>query len=237
FWGLNYFDNSSSGVPRMALINPWDVVPDAGYNPENSAFYDTKGNLTALEAAQIEAGGITNAIDRDSPDYFAQPSSFWWNDANDTYMRATGDEKAIRLDSTYFIEGGFLKAVKMGVRMSERQQEVRDVGYSNWGALSGMRDLDTVNGETGHAAAWLDLNDTPYEVVDWSDFYRGNGTYMGAQRLDGSTMSPTGNAAQFQMVHPSMELIRQYQNWDTLLDGVIDYSNARHWRPAAMRDT
>src|SRR5690606_20029657 len=69
------------------------------------------------------------------------------------------------------------------------------------------------------------------------DFYRGNGTYMGAQRLDGSTMSPTGNAAQFQMVHPSMELIRQYQNWDTSLDGVIDYNNARHWRPAAMRDT
>src|SRR5690606_11781160 len=120
---------------------------------------------------------------------------------------------------------------------SERQQEVRDVGYSNWGALSGMRDLDTVNGETGHAAAWLDLNDTPYEVVDWSDFYRGDGTYMGAQRLDGSTMTPTGNAAQFQMVHPSMELIRQYQNWDTSLDGVIDYNNARHWRPAAMRDT
>lgn len=237
FWGLNYFDNSGSGVPRMGLINPWDVVPDAGYNSENPDFYDTKGNLTALEAAQVEAGGLTNAIDRNSPDYFAQPSSFWWNDANDTYMRATGDEKAIRLDSTYFLEGGFFTAVKMGVRMSERQQEVRDVAYSNWGALSGMRDLDTVNGETGHAAAWLDLHDTPYEIVDWSDFYRGNGTYMGAHRLDGSTMSPTNNAAQFQMVHPSMELIRRYQNWDTLLDGVIDYSNDRHWRPAAMRDT
>src|SRR5690606_12144828 len=164
FWGLNYFDNSSSGVPRMALINPWDVVPDAGYNPENSAFYDTKGNLAALEAAQVAAGGLANAIDRDSPDYFTQPSSSWWNDLNGTYMRATGDEKAIRLDSAYFLEGGLFTAVKMGVRMSERQQEVRDVGYSNWGALSGMRDLDTVNGETGHAAAWLDLNDTPYEV-------------------------------------------------------------------------
>src|SRR5690606_28616247 len=116
----------------------------------------------------------------------------------DTYMRATGDEKAIRLDSTYLIEDSFLKAVKMGVRMSERQQEVRDVAYSNWGSISPQRDPRTTEGETGHGAAWLDLYDTPgYEVVDWSDFFRGDGTYMGAGRLSGNSMSMTNDDAQF----------------------------------------
>lgn len=226
FWGLNYFDTTGD-VPTMALLNPWDVV-SAG----------TIDELARLEAQEIALGGNTHAINRNGNDYFAQPSSYWWNNASDTYMRATGDETAIRLDSTYFIENNFFTAVKMGVRMSERQQEVRDVRYSNWGSISPQRDPRRENGESGHGAAWLDMHNRPgYEVVDWSNFFRGEGAYMGAGRLDGSTINLTEDDAQFLMVHPSMGLIRRYQQWDGLLTDVIDSGNADHWVPAQMRDT
>src|SRR5690606_14713928 len=158
FWALNFLD-ATGDIPRMALINPWEVVPDENYragdpNTPSEGFWDTLGNLTTLEAEHVENGTIP--ITRLASDYSGRPSTYWWNDANDTYMRAQGEEKAFRLDGSYFIEDSFFRAVKMGVRMSDRQQEVWDVAYSNWGALSPMRALDSVNGETGYAAAWLD---------------------------------------------------------------------------------
>ncbi|WP_052691833.1 TonB-dependent receptor [Teredinibacter purpureus] len=240
FWGLVY-SNNTGDTPQMAVVNPWDVVPDGTYyqgaDEAGSALYNTKGNLAQLEQTEIDNGGYTNAIDRNASDYYAQPSSYWWDSASDTYMRASGEEFAGRLDATYFIEDSFFTEVKAGVRRSSRHQEVRDVNYSNWGALSGMRDLDTVNGEQGHAAAWLDLNNTAYEMVDWSEFYRGDGTYLGNATISGNGVSPTSGESDFLTIHPAMSLVNRYDLWGSLLHDVTYQGNDRAWRPAQYRDT
>lgn len=233
FYGLNYLEINGTGVPRMALINPWEVVPDENYHPGPDAdLYDTIGNLTELEA---NAPGAV-PIDRYATDYFAQPSSYYWNNASDEYMRATGEEIAVRLDATYFIEDSMFTAVKMGVRQSQREQEVRDVGYSNWGSLMRQRDLDDLSGEHGYAAGWLDLVDQPYDTVDWSNFYRGDGTYMGNATLNGGNVTPIENSARYSMIHPSFDLIENYRDWENLLNVARVSSQTQAWEPAYLRD-
>ena len=238
FRALNYMDASGS-IPQMGIINPWSVVPDENYpdpNPDDDVSFDTIGYMESYEADPANEGVVP--IDRFATDYFNQPSSYWWDNANDTYMRATGEEKAFRLDGTYhFEDDNFLKSVQMGARMSSRQQQVWDVAYSNWGALSGLRGLDTINGETGYAAAWLDFYNNPdYETYDWSDFYRGDGTYMGVSSLNGSSVTPNSDGSQFLLIHPSMDLIKRYSEWTRLFSDVIYQGADNAWEAAEFRD-
>ncbi len=214
-WMLADFDLSGD-VPTVGYLNPWTAVSE-----------ETINNLATTEA-ELE-GSIP--IDRLNGNYFSETSSYWWDNASDHYEAAQGEEIAVRFDVTHTMDGNFFKAVKMGVRYSERQQEVYSVDYSNWGALSGMRAFDINSGdETGYVAAWADqamLGDT--EEHDWSDFYRGDGTFAGIQGADAENAYIT--------LHPSAVLTSRIDAWGTLLSGAVFEGNARHWRPASQRDT
>jgi TonB-dependent receptor len=95
----------------------------------------------------------------------ADPNNAFWLYSSDSFREGTGELKAFRIDSRYeFDEESWFKAVRFGVRHSEREQLNKEIG-GNWGAI---------------APAWaggygvFSLMDTPaYEVIDFKNFFRG----------------------------------------------------------------
>jgi iron complex outermembrane recepter protein len=136
-----------------------------------------------LESPTVEfrvnpATGLNQSNTRDGgtgrlplPTSTADPSNAFWLFASDSFREGTGDLKAFRADSRYeFDEDSWFKAVRFGVRYSEREQLNKEIG-GNWGAI---------------APAWsggygvLSEMDTPaYELIDFRNFFRG-GVVQGA---------------------------------------------------------
>ncbi|TVZ42058.1 TonB-dependent receptor [Alteromonadaceae bacterium 2753L.S.0a.02] len=203
---VSQFDITGS-VPTMALVNPWDGVPQA-----------TKDNLQGDPEAE-------HYIDPNDPAYFANESSYWWKAAMDHYERSKGEMDASRIDATRFFDDGFITSVKAGVRYARREQNVAYSRY-NWGALAEIFTPD--HDDDGFNAAWLDLPVSDslsgyVEEVDWSSFNRG-GDF---------TVPGTNN----RVLHPSRELARAYRDWGTILEPVISTGADNPWEPANMRDT
>ncbi|WP_075187103.1 TonB-dependent receptor [Teredinibacter haidensis] len=225
FWALDYFNTDNSGTPQMGLINPWEAVRQT-----------TVDYLTAEESVAATHEPAAVPITRSSEDYFASNSSYWWNDAMDHYERSEGEEISSRLDGTYFFEGSFFDSVKMGVRYAKREQTVRSVSYATWGAISGMRGKGSDEDE-GYHAAWADMvmqNRT--EQVDWSDFNRGNGSFMGNSTVQDGTVTGLRNDNQYLFVHPKVSLLKEYQQWDSIIGGAVYEGGNDPWEPVYERD-
>lgn len=144
-------------------------------------------------------------------------SNYHWRSAMDHYERSKGDSQAFRYDAKYTFDDGFFKSIKAGARYAKREQTVRYSAW-NWDTLGAIHSTDKDG--NGYAAAWLDLpehaplaNETM--SVNWSDHHRG-----GTVNIPGDGTS----------IHPSMDLVRDYKNWDQRLDSV-----AMEWRPAGQR--
>lgn len=94
---------------QLGLINPW-------------AFADPE-QIAIAEASILANDGVE--VDLDSPNFFQNPSSFIAHAAMDHRERSEGTSDAFQFDGTrYFDEAGPLKAVKFGVRYSDKEQEV-----------------------------------------------------------------------------------------------------------------
>ncbi len=149
---LQQYDLSGS-APELTLINPWNGVRDANPTTYNNG---------------ITRPGWTNDPAGDS-NYFSDITSYWYRSAIDSYERADGTSDAIRLDVKHeFENAGLIKSVKGGYRFAERDQTRRATGYV-WGSIApefndGTLYLDHVPDQSGY-----------YELVDWSDFRRGDG--------------------------------------------------------------
>lgn len=141
-----------------------------------------------------------------NPEFFQTPASYYWRSAMDHYERSDGDSAAVKYDVKYTLDDGIITHVKAGVRYAEREQTVRFSTW-NWQFISDFHTND-IDGD-GFAAAWLDLpmaaslaDET--QMVSWDDHHRG-----GAVAIAGG-----------QTIHPSMDLVRDYQNWDQRFAGI-----------------
>lgn len=245
FNALNYYD-TNGGDPVMGIINPWEAA-----NATTVASWDQKEADAVQQRNDDIAWNAANPdeepralftevlpINRQATDYFSSPSSYYWSEAQDNYQRAEGEETALRLDATHFMESSIINTIKVGVRHSTRQQEVRDT--YNYGSLARFRSFDDADPtDVGYTAGWADMALTDQlDVVDWSDFNRGDGTFIGAATYDDATgaVIPLNN---FTMLHPSMDLVQSYGSWDPLntpLEPVYDLRGDDPWEPASQRD-
>jgi TonB-dependent receptor len=124
----------------------FEVDPRHGFNSGNTRQTDDAGRLPAATST-------------------ADPNGSFWLYAADSFREGTGELRAFRLDTKYdFDEDSWFKAVRFGVRQSEREQTNKEIGL-NWGGI---------------APAWaggyatLSQTDTPaHELVDFSNFFRG----------------------------------------------------------------
>jgi iron complex outermembrane receptor protein len=101
----------------------------------------------------------------------ADPNASVWQYAADSFREGTGELQAFRLDSKFDFEGdSWFKAVRFGVRFSEREQTNKEIGL-NWGGIAPV---------WAGGAGVLGQFDTPvHEMVDFSNFFRG-GVVQGA---------------------------------------------------------
>jgi TonB-dependent receptor len=107
------------------------------------------------------------------PTSTADPSNAYWLYASDSFREGTGELKAFRADSRYeFGEDSWFKAVRFGVRYSEREQLNKEIG-GNWGGISPAW--------AGGYGVFSEMNSPAYELIDFSNFFRG-GVVQGSNK-------------------------------------------------------
>ncbi|HEY6125769.1 MAG TPA: TonB-dependent receptor [Steroidobacteraceae bacterium] len=105
------------------------------------------------------------------PTSTADPSNAYWLFASDSFREGTGELKAFRADSRYeFGEDSWFKAVRFGLRYSEREQLNKEIG-GNWGGISPAW--------AGGYGVFSEMTTPAYELVDFKNFFRG-GVVQGA---------------------------------------------------------
>ncbi|UYY59317.1 TonB-dependent receptor [Sphingomonas sp. S2-65] len=83
-----------------------------------------------------------------SPGGLSNPNNYRYNHAMDHIEDSRGTEWAFRGDATYDFDGDWLDALKVGLRYSDRDQEVRYSAY-NWGNI-----VNNWNLGSGQSAYW-----------------------------------------------------------------------------------
>jgi iron complex outermembrane recepter protein len=145
-WGGGTFLANAFTEPD--LENPrirFEIDPRQGFNMGNT-----------------RQGGSGNVP---TPTSTMDPNGAFWLFAADSFREGTGELYALRTDGKFDIsEDSWFRAVRFGARLSEREQNNKEIGL-NWGGI---------------APAWaggygvFSHMDTPaYEMVDFSNFFRG----------------------------------------------------------------
>ena len=176
----------SGSAPKLTLIEPWHGLRDNNVG----GIYGVAGANQLTGAKRLP--GFSDDPAGDS-NWFQDPTSYHWQSIMDHYERSEGTSKAARFDTTYHFDDDttFLRSVKAGVRYADREQTVRFTDYgSAWGALAPLWSSDEVG--------WLDAGiaekaSDQVESVDWSNFFRGDGTL---------------NVPGDRILHPSADLAR-----------------------------
>jgi TonB-dependent receptor len=118
--------------------------------------------LTGINQGNTRDGGTGRLP---VPTSTADPSNAFWLFASDSFREGTGELKAFRADSRYeFEEDNWFKAVRFGLRYSEREQLNKEIG-GNWGGISPAW--------AGGYGVFSEMNSPAYEIIDFKNFFRG----------------------------------------------------------------
>ena len=122
-------------------------------------------------ADQDDEGNCIRNCQLPAPTSPEDPNNAFWLFASDSFREGTGDLKAFRADSRYeFDENSWFKAVRFGVRYSEREQLNKEIG-GNWGGISPAW--------AGGYGMFSQMDTPAYELIDFKNFFRG-GVVQGA---------------------------------------------------------
>jgi iron complex outermembrane recepter protein len=122
-------------------------------------------------ADQDDEGNCIRNCRLPTPTSTADPNNAFWLFASDSFREGTGELKAFRFDTRYeFGEDSWFKAVRFGVRYSEREQLNKEIG-GNWGGISPAW--------AGGYGVFSQMNEPAYELIDFKNFFRG-GVVQGA---------------------------------------------------------
>lgn len=186
--------------------------------------WDTRGSTPSLEMINPWSAATEQEVDAIGTDYrgntyFNDVTSYHFAAAMDHYERSEGVSTAGRLDATYALDNDHITQLKFGIRYAEREQRVRFSKY-NWGSLGALwSDAAYLDDPAVAEVAELAGLEQVYDVVDWSNFYRG-----GVANIQG------GNT----VLHPTNALTNDYANWGTTL-APLSAERCGDFRPADAR--
>ena len=186
------------------MANAW-TQPDL----ENPRIRFTVDPRQGFNLGNTRNGGSGNVP---RPTSTMDPNGAFWLFAADSFREGTGDLSAYRADGKFDFEGeSWFKAVRFGVRFSEREQTNKEIGL-NWGAI---------------APAWsggygvLSQFDTPaHELVDFSNFFRG-----------GVVLGPNNK-----FPYIRKDLLMNYGAFRNYIDGEPDLAGNHPWAPRGNLD-
>ena len=192
-WGGGTF--LANAFTQPDLENPrirFDIDPRQGFNAGNTR--------------QGGTGRVPTPVST------MDPNGAFWLFAADSFREGTGDLSAVRIDSKFdFSDESWFKAVRFGLRLSEREQDNKEIGL-NWGGI---------------APAWaggygvLSQFDSPaHELVDFSNFFRG-GVVQGT-----NTSFP----------YIRSDLLMDYGAFRNYIDNEPDLAGNHPWTPRGNLD-
>jgi TonB-dependent receptor len=192
-WGGGTFLANAFTEPD--LENPrirFEVDPRQGFNMGN-----TRQGGTGRVAAP------TSTMD---------PNGAFWLFAADSFREGTGELWAMRSDGKYeFEDGSWFKALRFGARFSEREQNNKEIGL-NWGGIAPAW--------AGGYGVFSHMNTPAYELVDFSNFFRG-----------GVVQGPNN---QFPYIRG--DLLMNYGAFRNYIDSEPDLANNHPWVPRGNLD-
>lgn len=134
--------------------------------PQYLAYSWSAGDRASANATRTELDGLTDA------EYLSDPRFQFWRSAQDHIEDSTGDQIAFSADFTYEVdEDAFLREIKFGGRVQDRDQTIRSSAY-NWGGLSEVW--------AGQRPVNLDDTRDAVEYESFPDFFRGEVDVPGA---------------------------------------------------------
>lgn len=180
-------------------------------------YLDFSGDAPSIAFLEPWNGQAAGNGREGNENFFQDKSSYYWRSAMDHIEDSDGDESALRWDTKYTFDDGYLTSVKFGARYAKRQQTVKFSAYS-WQPLGAIFSGDPDG--NGFAGAWLDLPEhaslvNDVEEVYWDDHFRGGHVTIPGQ---GYTY------------HPSFDLVRDYANAGSRLANA-----SSDWEPLADR--
>ncbi len=154
--------HSTAKVLSMTSFTQFGVT-EGWYQPNRPTIsWDTEGNSPSMTVTEAGAS-------------LADKSNYWWAAAMDHIEDNEAGSWAQRADVEYnFLDSGFLKTVRAGVRFTQKQSVTRQTGW-NWGLLSQQQ------WGGGPNAVFLDQQGSPAnpglpdqaELFDYNGFFRG----------------------------------------------------------------
>jgi iron complex outermembrane recepter protein len=115
-----------------------------------------------FNAGNTRQGGTGNVP---TPTSTMDPNGAFWLFAADSFREGTGELYALRADGKFDIsEDSWFRALRFGVRLSEREQENKEIGL-NWGGIAPAW--------AGGYAVFSQMDTPAHELVDFSNFFRG----------------------------------------------------------------
>lgn len=161
----------------------------------------------------VRAGGATTGTGA-----INDPNNAYLLFAADQFEDNEGDMYAIRGDVEYEFENdGWFDKIKFGARFADREQINRQAGL-NWAAVAAPW--------AGGYLPYAGLNNSTFESVDFSDFFRG-GVVQGSNTEvlfpDRSLIQNYDDFVQFLVDEPALAVAA---DWNPLrnTDGVVDYT-------------
>ena len=192
-WGGGTFQANAFTQPD--LENPrirFDIDPRQGFNAGNT-----------------RNGGTGNVP---NPTSTMDPNGAYWLYAADSFREGTGDLYALRTDGKFdFSDESWFKAVRFGLRLSERDQKNKEIGL-NWGAIAPPW--------SGGYGVLSQFNTPAHELVDFSNFFRG-GVVQG-----------TNN----KFPYIRRDLLMNYRAFRNYIDNEPDLVNNHLWTPRGNLD-
>jgi iron complex outermembrane receptor protein len=140
---------------------------------------------------------------------FADPQNYFHEWTMEHAENSTGKEYAGRIDADIKIDNGWLDSLRVGVRRAERDQDINWSTY-NWGSLTPMWGL------VPNLPVFLNQGTNPgtYQEHDFGSGLVGGGVFAGGTFL-----------------HPSMDLVKDYQATIDQFEG-----RANNWVPLGSRN-
>ena len=129
-----------AGGFKWNVTDRFELSADVQYVDSGTKFDDVTG-FGALNSSPV----LTMDLSGDIPELAVSDPAFLTDPANYNYQammvrqaRNSGNQKAARLDAEWDFEddGGFLRSLSGGVRVTSRDVETRDTGF-DWSAISG----------------------------------------------------------------------------------------------------
>jgi TonB-dependent receptor len=159
---------------RFDATDKLSLTFDAQYVKATADNFDYTVNTAVWpDALDIDLSGSLPQISIVGADHMLDPANYYWAAGMDNTQDNVGDERAARLDANYEIDSGWIRSLRAGVRVTDRNATNKDTGY-NWQPITEWWMGNSAGGWPGQVAPLDNYLTSHSRVFSFDNFYRGD---------------------------------------------------------------